>query len=375
MRTESTVMHRRRVAVPAAQRLITRDVAPGAAHSLATVSVVITCYNYARFLAGAVGSALSQSDVDVDVIIVDDCSSDESVEVAQRLVAADHRVRLIRHTVNRGPVEAFNHGLSHATGEYLVRLDADDLLTPGALSRAVRLGRRFPSVGLIYGHPVHFIDGRPLPAARTVPTAWSVWPGPEWVQGRCTDGRNVITSAEVVMRRSVVDRLGGQRDLAHTHDMEMWLRLASFSDVGYVHGADQAWHRDHESSLSAREVDLAKDHAERRLAFETLFSGPTGGLDWAEAACRLVRERLDRELLELLEHEVDANGGTSSTFARLLELDLTPSRRNLLRRDRILRRAARGRGPSDHLMSFARRASGRIRRDRAQRNWHQNGEY
>lgn len=376
MRTASAVIHRRKVSVPAELRLLSSDVSElEAAPALATVSVVITCFNYARFLAEAVTSALSQSNVEVDVVIVDDCSADDSVSVAEQLCAADRRVRLIRHRVNRGPVEAFNTGLAQATGEYLVRLDADDLLTPGSIARAVQLAQRFPSVGLIYGHPVHFIDGRERPVARLTPTAWSVWPGAEWVQDRCADARNVITSAEVVMRRSVVDRLGGQLDLAHTHDMEMWLRLASFSDVGYVHGADQAWHRDHDASLSAREVDIARDLAERRLAFATLFDGPAGSLEWAPAARAAVWEQLDRELLELLEHEVDANGGSSATFARLLELEMTPSRRNVIRRGRILQRVARNRGPADHLMSISRRAAARVRRDRAQRNWHQNGEY
>lgn len=376
MKTDSAVIHRRKVSVPAELRLLTNAVSESAAtSSLATVSVVITCFNYARFLTDAVTSALSQSNVEVDVVIVDDCSADDSVAVAQQLCAADRRVRLIRHGVNRGPVEAFNTGLAQATGEYLVRLDADDLLTPGSVARAVQLAQRYPSVGLIYGHPVHFIDGRERPVARLTPTAWSVWPGAEWVQDRCADARNVITSAEVVMRRSVVDRLGGQLDLAHTHDMEMWLRLASFSDVGYVHGADQAWHRDHDASLSAREVDIARDLAERRLAFATLFDGPAGSLEWAPAARAAVWEQLDRELLELLEHEVDANGGTSATFARLLELEVTPNRRNMIRRGRILQRVARNRGPADHLMSISRRAAARVRRDRAQRNWHQNGEY
>ncbi|NUL48805.1 glycosyltransferase family 2 protein [Cellulosimicrobium funkei] len=376
MRNESAVIHRRKVSVPADQRIITRDIAgPTSAPSLATVSVVITCYNYAHFLAAAVTSALTQTNVDIDVIIVDDCSTDDSVEVAQHLADADYRVRVIRQDVNGGPVKAFNAGLAQAKGEYLVRLDADDLLTPGSVARAIQLAQRFPSVGLVYGHPVHFVDGQDRPAARLTPTAWSVWPGAEWVQDRCADARNVITSAEVVMRRSVVDRVGGQRDLAHTHDMEMWLRLASFSDVGYVHGADQAWHRDHDTSLSAREVDIARDLAERRLAFATLFDGPTGQLEWADTARRTVWDRLDREHLELLQHEVDANGGSSATFARLLELDMTPNRRNLLRRDRILQRAARNRGPADHLMSLSRRASARIRRGRSQRNWHENGEY
>lgn len=372
-RTLSLPTHRNAAALPGTGRPLA---APAeTTEVIGTVTVVIPCFNYGRFLHGAVTSVLSQDEVEVDVVVVDDCSTDDSVQVAEGLAAADDRVRVVRHARNLGAVQTFNDGLAEARGEFLVRLDADDLLTPGSLARAVRLARRFPSVGLVYGHPVHFMDGQRLPPARDRATSWTVWPGASWVQERCADGRNVITSAEVLMRRSVVDRVGGQRDLAHTHDMEMWLRLASFSDVGYVHGADQAWHRDHPASLSAREVDIAVDLAERRRAFSTLFAGAVGGLPWAAEACRTVRDRLDRETLESLSHEVDANGGSSPVFARLLELELTPTRRNLTSRDRILRRAARSRGPADRAMSLSRRAVARFRREREFRNWHQNGVY
>jgi hypothetical protein len=73
------------------------------------------------------------------------------------------------------------------------------------------------------------------------------------------------------MRSSVVHRVGGQRPLSHTHDMEMWLRLAAVSDVARIHGADQALHREHEASRSARMVDAVIDLRERRDAFLTLF--------------------------------------------------------------------------------------------------------
>ncbi|MFC7403024.1 glycosyltransferase family 2 protein [Citricoccus sp. GCM10030269] len=376
MSIDTTLSCRRRIPVPALwQDEKTRDVPTQASVPLATVTVVIPCYNYGRFLPGAVGSALQQPGVEVSVVVVDDCSTDDSAEVAQQLASADPRVHLVRHYTNRGPVEAFNRGIAEADGEFLVRLDADDLLTPGSLVRAIRLAREYPSVGLVYGHPVHFIDGHALPPARKRATSWILWPGAEWVRDRCADARNVITSAEVVMRTSVVDRVGGQQDLAHTHDMEMWLRLASFSDVGYVHGADQAWHRDHPASLSAREVDVVVDLIERRLAFETLFAGLAGELDWADDAHRTVRRTLDREVLDLLEHEIDVDGGRSPRFDRLRALPVEQTRENLVRRERILARAARDRSLADHAASLVRRFRARVKNDAAWRNWHRNGEF
>lgn len=117
----------------------------------ATVTVVIPNFNYARYLSAAIASVLTQEGVVVDVVVVDDASSDDSVAVASRLAASDPRIQVVRQETNRGPVDTFNRGLDHVTGEFLVRLDADDMLTPGSLSRSVSLAQAFPSVGLVYG--------------------------------------------------------------------------------------------------------------------------------------------------------------------------------------------------------------------------------
>lgn len=360
---------------PIRRRPIPCPPGPEGTATAATVSVVIPCYNYARYLPEATTSVLSQEGVAVDVVIVDDCSTDGSAEVAASLAAADPRIRLLRNAVNRGPVETFNTGLAAATGEFLVRLDADDLLTPGSLARAVCLMRAYPSVGLVYGHPVHFVDGRDRTQARTRPTRWTVWPGPRWVMDRCADGLNVITSAEVCMRMSVVRRVGGQKPLAHTHDFEMWLRLASVADVGYIHGVDQAWHREHSSSLSARKVDVAVDLQERRLAFQTLFAGPAGQLPWAGQAERAASRALDRHVVELLGHEVDVNGGRSELFSSLLALDVEPSAENARQREQIIRRAQGRRGAVERGRSLLRRGRGMVRARIRHHRWHRRGEY
>ncbi|GLS30378.1 Glycosyl transferase family 2 [Mesorhizobium albiziae] len=275
--------------------------APG---TTATVSVVIPCYNYARYLPQAVASTLSQEGVDVEIVIVDDCSTDDSVAVARDLASNHPNIVVIARARNSGPVDTFNEGLARASGEFLVRLDADDLLTPGALQRAVALMRAYPSVGLVYGHPLHFAGNR-LPAARRTATRWTIWPGKRWLVDRCTAGVNVITSPEAVMRKSIVDRVGGQKPLAHTHDMEMWLRLSAFSDVAYIHGADQAWHRDHQQSLSARKVDSLRDLLERRDAFETLFSGIAAAIPNARAFHASAMQAIAIDAVELATRQYD----------------------------------------------------------------------
>ncbi len=348
---------------------------PVAASRTASVSVVIPCYNYADYIAGAIDSALTQKAVTVDVIVVDDCSADRSADVAAAVAARDHRVRLVRHERNQGPVQTFNDGLELARGDFVVRLDADDLLTPGSLSRAVAVAEAFPSVGLVYGHPLHF-SGDVLPRPRLTATRWVVWSGIYWLEQRCRTGLNVITSPEVLMRRAVVDRVGGQRDLAHTHDMEMWLRIASASDVAYIEGADQAWHREHARSLSQSLEPGFGDLQDRRDAFSTLF-------DWAEAhladtaRLRTLADRaLADEALRAVVHQYDRGKVDPALRARLLAFA-----DRVQVGDEPLPHAAEatrliGRGPRRPAPWQVVRAAGRRLRNEAEfARWHRHGVF
>lgn len=291
-----------------------------------TVTVVIPCHDYERYLPAAVGSALSQGGVAVDVVIVDDASTDGSAEAARALAAADARVAVLVNDRNRGPVETFNRGLAAATGEYLVRLDADDLLTPGSLARAAALAERYPGVGLVYGHPLHFSTPEP-PRHRDRATSWTVVSGLSWLELRCELGVNCITSPEVLMRTSVVAAVGGQRALAHTHDMELWLRIARESDVGWIGGSDQAWHREHAGSLSAG-LDRMADFRERARAFELLFTDGRGERERDRRMLGLARSSLaDDALARVATAYARGRGGGAETdayleFARGLGVDL-----------------------------------------------------
>src|SRR5687768_7234916 len=96
------------------------------------VSVVIPCYNQARFLGEAIQSVLCQGYVDLQIVSVDDGSSDGTEEVASGYAEVDSRVKLIRQE-NQGLAAARNRGLAGVGGEYVVFLDSDDRLLSGAL--------------------------------------------------------------------------------------------------------------------------------------------------------------------------------------------------------------------------------------------------
>ena len=363
----------------ASEPLVTRRRRPVEGTAGATVSVVIPCHNYAQYVRQAVGSALGQQGVEVEVIVVDDASSDDSLAVVRALAEQDPRVRVIANEQNLGPVGTFNRGLAAATGEFLVRLDADDLLTPGSSARAVAVMQQLPDVGLVYGHPLHFTGDR-RPPARMSPDGWLVWSGREWLGSRCRDGTNVITSPEAVMRHSVVDRVGGQRPLAHTHDMEMWLRMAAHADVAYVEGADQAWHREHPGSLSTHAEDPLVILAELRDAFDLLFSGLEPGFAEREELHRTARLAVARQALARAARLADRGAALEEVrallaFALACSSDLTEVK-GCARLMRMVQEPGRRPGASTRRLTgvfprLRRRADVRLRRMR----WEKTGVY
>src|ERR1700724_1442032 len=125
---------------------------------MAKIDVVIPCYNYGRFLQACVHSVLSQSVKDVRLLIIDDASSDNSALVAQRLAAEDPRVEICIHSRNQGHISTYNEAIAWADGDFFLLLSADDLLTPGALERAVGVMNANSDVVLTYGQVITWRD-------------------------------------------------------------------------------------------------------------------------------------------------------------------------------------------------------------------------
>jgi Glycosyl transferase family 2 len=261
--------------------------------ALPSVSVVIPCYRYGRFLPQCVNSVLEQGGVDVRVLVIDDASPDDSAQVAARLAAADERVEVRVHEVNRGHIATYNEGLLEwADGDYSVLVSADDVLAEGALARATAVLEAHPDVGFVYGHSVYWNDGESLPVPRTEPTGTTFWSGHEWLRIMCGLGHTVVSSPEVVVRTAVQQRIGGYLPhLPHSGDVEMWMRFAAHADVAFIKGVDQAYYRIHGSQMTTERVPIV-DLRQRKAAYDALFDAHAGRIPGAER----LRRRADRKL-------------------------------------------------------------------------------
>lgn len=239
---------------------------------MASVDVFVPCYNYARFLRECTESVLDQDGVDVRILIIDDASSDDTYEVAKALVTSDPRVEYRRHAANLGHIETYNEGIEWASSDYALLLSADDVLTPGAFSRAAKLMDAHPEVGFVFGRGV--TTERPDYRAHSLPTSYrqKILTGAEFWEISCAETCNIVSTPTAVVRTALQKRIGGYRkDLPHTGDLEMWLRFATHAAVGVI-DADQGFYRVHGHNMH---VDMFPERLkvlqQHREAIEILF--------------------------------------------------------------------------------------------------------
>ncbi len=193
------------------------------------VSVIIPAFNCARYIADAIDSVLAQTYQDLEIIVVDDGSTDGTGEVVRRY---GDRVRYIRQK-NRGPSGAKNTGIQAARGEYISTLDGDDLWMPDRLEKLVPLLDQQPELGFAYGD-CYRIDETPDHVWQQ--TAFQIHGGARrgWVLERLVMV-NFVPSQSVIIRRSALDAVGLFDETYRIgEDWDLWLRLAARYPVDFI---------------------------------------------------------------------------------------------------------------------------------------------
>jgi glycosyltransferase involved in cell wall biosynthesis len=212
----------------------------------------VPTYNYARFVAKAIESLLDQDFAAVEVIVIDDCSTDTTPQVLARY-DSDPRVKLIRHSENLGHIRTYNEGLHMAAGEFVGLLSADDIcLRSDAIARQVALFEQDPEVGFVYS-PLAYVNGEG--GLVNVVRRWnsdSVHDG--LVEFRDLVFTNFVPASGTLVRASCHREVGYYDPrLRHAGDWDLWLRLAARFRVGYVAEATYGW-RLHEGNMHASAI-------------------------------------------------------------------------------------------------------------------------
>ena len=192
------------------------------------VTVVITCFNYGRYLPESVGSVLDQTFTDFELIVVDDGSTDDSLAIARRLAAGDERITVITQPNSGQPAIPRNVAIGRGRGRYIVCLDADDRLGPNVLERCVDELDADPRAGLSWAQMQQFGDCDKL----CPHLDWSLDRLKSWNFLPCT----------TMFRREAWQAAGGySTNVRAFEDWDLWLGIAEAGFTGRAaHGA--VWH-------------------------------------------------------------------------------------------------------------------------------------
>ena len=225
------------------------------------ISVLMTTYNREKYVGAAIESVLNSSFKDFELVVVDDRSTDKTVDIVREWQAKDDRVKLFINEQNLGDYPNRNQAAAHATGKYLKYVDADDLIYPWGLQILWECMERFPEAG--WGLCSLAQDkARPFPFVLETREAYRYhYLGP---------GLFHKAPLSSIIKKELFDAVGGFEPGRMVGDFEMWHRLALQSPVVLMpHG--MVWYRAHDDQESNvigefeevyRKISLKHLHAE-----------------------------------------------------------------------------------------------------------------
>lgn len=188
-----------------------------------TVSVLLPVRDAARWLEDSLASLARQTLTDLEVVAVDDGSTDGSAELLDRWAGHDPRFRVL-HRPGRGIVSALNLGLQHCRASLVARMDADDVSHPRRIELQAALLESRPEVGVVSCLVRHFPRHRVARGSRL----YEAWLNSLTTHDRMARERFVespIAHPSVMVRRELLHSTGGWRDLGWPEDYDFWLRL------------------------------------------------------------------------------------------------------------------------------------------------------
>jgi|GEM_PF-556729 glycosyltransferase involved in cell wall biosynthesis len=239
------------------------------------VTVLMPVYNGERFLREALDSVLTQTFTDFELLVVNDGSTDQTATILESY--SDRRLRIVTNRRNIGVAGAIRRGLDYARGEYVARIDADDIALPERLEKQVEYLDLHPEVGMVASLCLVIDeDGRPAEGATALT--------PEQIY-YSLGFYNSIFNPSVTFRKAFVLSLGGYGDDStnRVEDYDLWVRIARRAKIVQLHEVLAYWRESRTNATNSMRGPMSE--AAKRVFLKNLQSLTNNSVAAEELLC------------------------------------------------------------------------------------------
>ena len=226
------------------------------------VSVLMTAYNREKYIGEAIESVLSSTFINFELIIVDDCSTDNTISIAKKYQQSDNRVKVFANEKNLGDYKNRNVAASLAQGKYIKYLDSDDIMYPHCLQVMTGAMEKFPEAG--FGLSARGDASKPYPIMLS--------PREIYLEHFNGYGHFERAPGSAIIKKEVFEKVNGFSGKRYIGDTELWLKLAQKCRM-VKFPIDLYWSRMHTSSESVFEQQENIEKVRREL-FSSFLNAP-----------------------------------------------------------------------------------------------------
>lgn len=277
---------------------------------MAKVSIVIPTYNSEKYIEESIDSVSLQTNVDFEIVVIDDGSTDGTEAIVKELSKKDKRVKYYYQN-NKGPGGARNRGIKEAQGEYIAFLDADDLLLKDSLEKRLTLFSKLSSIGLVFTdyylednsgtnstNDISYLKKRNFLKELSSATEWTEHGyllNKKFFEMSVIKGSFIWTST-VMVKKEVLNEVGGfSEDLRRSQDKDLWYRIIKKYNVGYI---------DKPLAVYKRYRGFHGSNPEKELNETIKFSKRLLSIAGNRKQKRAIKNRLARYYYELGDHYI-----------------------------------------------------------------------
>jgi len=226
------------------------------------ITVIMPVYNGEKYLKEAINSILNQTYTDFELLLINDASTDDTERIINSY--KDHRIIYIKNEINLGLIKTLNKGLDLARGEFIARMDADDIALPARFEKQVSVLQNNPEIGVCGTWFTPLIDGLKKKTIQHPQDSESI---KIHLLGYCTMGHPTI-----MLRKKVISNLRYDNDYQAAEDYELWTRLSRITKL-YNIQESLLQYRFHDTNISVLENSIQSENTRKIIGNQLKYLG------------------------------------------------------------------------------------------------------